>query len=325
MTNRLNFLKRAARFMAVALCALSALYSCSDDDSVTDPAKITMVANSETVNIYLSGSGEASINWGDGSKLEAFNMSTDEYRNHIYSGTFAHTIRIYGENITILYCSGNQLTSLDVSNNTILEVLLCFSNDLTSLDVKNNTALTVLDCMGNSLPSLDISNNKFLTHLNCGANQLTVLDVHNNTALTSLSLLHNYLMDLDISNNTELTLLDLWNNQITNLDVSNNTALIYLSCLNNQLTGLDISHNTVLKKLDCKFNKLTNLDVSHNTALASLDCKYNQFSIDGLNSLFSTLHGNALENKTIYIDGNLGTASCDRSIATAKGWIVVYD
>jgi hypothetical protein len=36
-----------------------------------------------------------------------------------------------------LYCWGNQLSSLDVSQNTALTQLYCYSNQLTSLDVRN--------------------------------------------------------------------------------------------------------------------------------------------------------------------------------------------
>ena len=42
--------------------------------------------------------------------------------------------------LTELCCFGNNLTSLDISNNTALTSLQCQSNQLTSLDVSNNTA-----------------------------------------------------------------------------------------------------------------------------------------------------------------------------------------
>ena len=43
-----------------------------------------------------------------------------------------------------LFCYSNQLTSLDVSNNTKLTWLSCYSNQLASLDVSHNTKLTTL-------------------------------------------------------------------------------------------------------------------------------------------------------------------------------------
>ena len=47
-------------------------------------------------------------------------------------------------NLDLLYCNLNQLTSLDVSNNTALERLNVSENDLTSLDVSNNSSLVEL-------------------------------------------------------------------------------------------------------------------------------------------------------------------------------------
>mgnify|MGYP002523005531 CR=1 FL=1 len=47
-------------------------------------------------------------------------------------------------------CNNNQLTSLDASNNTVLESLQCFGNKLTSLDV-TNTALVYIECQMNQI------------------------------------------------------------------------------------------------------------------------------------------------------------------------------
>ena len=71
------------------------------------------------------------------------------------------------------------LTTLDVSQNILLEFLSCYGNNLTTLDVSNNTALTSLNCWGNQLTNLDVSQNTALTDLNCGNNPLTSLDVRN--------------------------------------------------------------------------------------------------------------------------------------------------
>ena len=44
--------------------------------------------------------------------------------------------------LTELYCSNNQLTSLDVRHNTALQWLYCYNNQLTSLDVSANTCFS---------------------------------------------------------------------------------------------------------------------------------------------------------------------------------------
>lgn len=75
-------------------------------------------------------------------------------------------------NLDTLNCNNNQLTSLDVSNNTFLEYLSCRSNQLTSLDVSNNNALNWFDCGFNQLTSLDVTNNTTLTFLICNRNEV---------------------------------------------------------------------------------------------------------------------------------------------------------
>ncbi|MGI6572447.1 MAG: lipocalin family protein [Fermentimonas sp.] len=127
----------------------------------------------------------------------------------------ARTVTIYGK-VTELNCSSNQLTALDVTNNTALEELRCLFNRLTALDVSKHSALVELSCQYNDLTSLNVDNNTALKVLSCNYNQLTTLNVDNNTALESLSC--NY-------------------NKLTTLDVSNNTALRFLWCSDNNISG----------------------------------------------------------------------------------------
>ena len=96
-----------------------------------------------------------------------------------------------------MHCSDNQLTSLDVNNNTALTSLWCYDNQLTSLDVSNNTALTTLRCYSNQLTSLDVSNNTALTDLHCYDNQLTSLDVSNGN--------NQNLLNFNVTSNPNLT------------------------------------------------------------------------------------------------------------------------
>lgn len=69
-----------------------------------------------------------------------------------------------------LYCSGNALTSLDVSQNSTLFVLDCSDNQLT--DLMPTSSLTSLLCDGNQLTALDVSQSTNLNTLNCSNNQL---------------------------------------------------------------------------------------------------------------------------------------------------------
>ncbi|MBR6445826.1 MAG: leucine-rich repeat domain-containing protein [Prevotella sp.] len=223
--------------------------------------------------------------------------------------------------LTELWCSDNQLTSLDVSKNTALRKLDCGSNQLTSLDVSKNTALTYLQCWYNQLTSLDVSKNTALTDLTCSRNQLTSLDVSKNTALTELVCSSNPLTSLDVSKNTALKTLECSSNQLTLLDVSNNTALTWLFCDNNQLTSLDVSKNTALTFLSCSNNPLTSLDVSKNTALTRLQCYSNQLtSLDvSQNTALISLYceGNQLTSLNVSGCTALGGLACSDNQLTS--------
>ena len=89
--------------------------------------------------------------------------------------------------LTTLYVSSNQLTELNVSNNTALTDLNVWNNQLTKLDVSKNTALTSLDVESNKLTELDVSKNTALTYLGVDSNKLTELDVSKNTRLKYLA------------------------------------------------------------------------------------------------------------------------------------------
>ena len=182
-------------------------------------------------------------------------------------------------NLKYLNCTGNELTSLDVHENTALTYLDCSKNKLTSLDVRNNTALDELYCYQNQLTSLDVRQNTALKMLSCGENKLTSLDVTQNTALEGLHCTDNPLSSLDVSQNAKLVNLYCDDNQLTELDVSKNTGLKTLVCGANQLSSLDVSKNTALKELSCNQNQLSSLDVSR-TAVTSLDASDNKIDIN---------------------------------------------
>ena len=109
-------------------------------------------------SFLILGSGTVNIDWGDGS-LDNIDEISDLLISyyHNYSNRLSYTITIGGENITHFYCNNNNLTNLDVSNNTALTYLDCYSNQLTSLDVRNNTALTQLDCSSNQLSAAGLN------------------------------------------------------------------------------------------------------------------------------------------------------------------------
>ena len=119
--------------------------------------------------------------------------------------------------ITNLYCNLNQLTTLDISNNSALVLLDCNYNQLTSLDITQNTSLYYLYCNHNQLTTLDVDVNTDLRYLYCNLNQLTSLDVSSNVNLTILGCGFNQLTSLNIANGKNYILNDFFAENNPNL------------------------------------------------------------------------------------------------------------
>lgn len=150
--------------------------------TVKKPAKTMTLTTAITgeVDIWLAGTGNAIIDWGDGSEPETVTLS--EYvwcfncshrYTHIFSGTTTRTIVIDGQNIRHLSCNGLQLTNIDVTNNTELVCLWGGINWLTNIDVTKNAALKVLECYDNRLTGIYMTKNNELERLECNDNHLT--------------------------------------------------------------------------------------------------------------------------------------------------------
>ena len=139
--------------------------------------------------------------------------------------------------LTLLYCGENQLTSLNVNDNTDLNELDCHNNLLTNLDLSGATALTYLSCNDNQLTNIDVSNNTDLTDLNCFYNELTCLDVSNNTDLNWLKCSNNLLEQLNTKNGNWINMsVDAVSNnlmcvEVDNIGYANNTWYNYFDNL----------------------------------------------------------------------------------------------
>ncbi len=144
--------------------------------------------------------------------------------------------------LTELYCSNNNLTSLDVSANTALTKLWCNYNQLTSLNLGGNSILVNLQCGQNQLSILNVSASPALAVLNCSGNQLSSLDVSYNSELKDLLCSANLMTTIDLSSNLKLEQFQCNLSLLTELDVSHNPLLSFLVIDNSQLTSLNIAN-----------------------------------------------------------------------------------
>ncbi|WP_242118992.1 T9SS type A sorting domain-containing protein [Aestuariivivens sediminicola] len=158
-----------------------------------------------------------------------------------------------------VWCSGNNLTSLDVSGLSNLRKLWCYGNNLDGIDVSNNPALILLDCGINPFTSgLNVSSNSNLQELYCNNNNLTDIDLSSNGAL-------NY---FGIYNNNG----DPYHNDLTSLNLGSNTALMWASCGRNpNLSNVTLPNTASLKTFWCYTNSLTNLDFLNPVNYANME------------------------------------------------------
>ena len=222
-------MKRLVFRILAAVSVMMATFGLADISAKTAITKMTLTTTIDKVTIKMVGSSTVAIDWGDDSEVETkvlqtySNMwawpttafSSEYFYTHSYSGYASRIITISGENITHMACFGNQLTILDISENTELTELICYENQLTRLDLSNNTKLTRLVCGENQLTNLDVSKNSVLTGLYCLDNKLTILDVSKNTELWYLNCKNNKLTSLVVSkNNTEMRTLECDQNKL---------------------------------------------------------------------------------------------------------------
>jgi len=107
-----------------------------------------------------------------------------------------------------LGCFYNNLTSLDVSNNSQLSALACFANGISDLELSQNTALTMLVCSANMLTNLDLTQNISLRYLVCDYNELTSLDLSNNILLDTVYCYNNNLNCINVANGNNTNIMD---------------------------------------------------------------------------------------------------------------------
>jgi hypothetical protein len=205
-----------------------------------------------------------------------------------------------------LWCKGNNITEIDLSNNPDIEGVWCSFNPLSELDfsgcpklswvycfdcnleklnVRNNPKLAYLECNSNpNLTELDLSQNPELENLFCSNCGLTELDVSNNPLLNEITCYYNDLETLDVSNNPLIKRLDVWHNErLKDIDVSNLKEMQYYNIAWTAAKNVNVRSNKHLLELVCGYNDgITSLDLSQNADLAFLtvECDTKLRSLD---------------------------------------------
>lgn len=240
-----------------------------------------------------------------------------------------------------LNCTGNTLSSLDVSNNLALVNLNCSQNNIENLDVTTNVALSTLLCNDNAFLTLNIKNgsNATLTNFNatnnpnlfcinvddtivgnipgtwqkdaiasynsnCETNRFTPIpDVFFEQKLIDLGLDDTVDAQVLTSNIEHVSTLDASNANITDLTgIQDFRSLVELNCSGNYLNSLDVSDMFFLERLDCSSNYLATTDINDTFGL------FNTTGTSNLKELYCA--GNNLINLNTTQNTNLEILDC---------------
>jgi hypothetical protein len=221
--------------------------ACKRDDQdrnvKSDAVTILKVqTSSNNLHLWLAGSGNAVIDWGDGAVDKAFSLSPYTFYDWLSSG-YTKYLREHVYNI---------------------------QSDYSSRIIKIEGDVTHIDCMDVFIENVDISKNSVLTYLSLRGCKMTGLDVNDNIALTHLNCQWNELTSLDVSKNSALQYLECRNNQITALKVSNNTALVIVNCNSNRMEANEI--NSLFHTLPVNNSAVTKIiDISRNPGTDACD------------------------------------------------------
>jgi Leucine-rich repeat (LRR) protein len=220
--------------------------------------------------------------------------------------------------ITMLNCSVNQLTDLDLSTNTALTNLNCTGNNISNLNISNCLNLVELFCSVNQITSLDLSNHIYLEQILCNENALTSLNIQNgfNAILTNFLATTNpnltciavdnvndmianwpsaidgvtaYNLNCNVctinipdANFKAALLANPYINTNSNQEVECTEAASFtgsIFVLNSNIADLTgIEEFLGVTQLNCSSNQLTSLDLSANAALYFVDANFNQLT-----------------------------------------------
>ncbi|GAA3779400.1 hypothetical protein GCM10022271_09540 [Corallibacter vietnamensis] len=132
-----------------------------------------------------------------------------------------------------LFCSNNNLESVNLSENANLKTLIISLNNLTELDLTNNYYLETLNCSKNQLNSLQINSPVYLAELYCQENNLTHLNIYSYTHLEAINISDNPISSLGLSTNNELVTLEASNTELTSLSIDGKPDLATLTLNDN--------------------------------------------------------------------------------------------
>ena len=161
---------------------------------------------------------------------------------NLYSSSINSLTGIEGFiNLKRLYADANNLQTIDVSKNVLLDTISLTSNDLTKIEgIPAAKNLVWLSLSSNLFTEFTLDNENVKNFL-MDHNELRDLDISLAPKLESAVLNINEIPELDLSNNPLLKVLNFSANKVKTINFSNNLNLEYIWCSSNLFTDFDIS------------------------------------------------------------------------------------
>ena len=281
---------------------------------------IDLSHNTLLEELDLSSNDLSTIDLQYNTALKKLDLSTNNLSSIDLSYN-SELVELVLDNVTVdSETNKNHLTSINLEDNSKLEVLNLSNNEISTIDLSHNTALKKLNLSDNKLTGIDLRNNSELVYLYIGSkfsnhNSFSTLDLSHNTLLESLDLHNIGLTSIDLSQNTSLKYLDLGSgsdgtnaNSFSTIDLSNNTLLEEVDLADLGLTSINLNNVVNLKELTLTRNNLTSIDLSHNVALESLNASGNNLSSIDLS------HNSKIE-ELVLADNGLSSIDLSHNVA----------
>jgi len=168
------------------------------------------------------------------------------------------------ENVTKLFLNGANINTLEgIEAFVNLKVLNADANNLTTLDLSTNVLLDTISLTSNSLTKVEgLEKAKNLTWLSLSWNYFTEFTLDNDNVKNFL-IDHNDLTSLEITNAPKLESAVLNINQITDLNFSNSPLLKVLLFSANKVKTINLNNNVNLEYIYGSSNLLTQFDISN--------------------------------------------------------------
>lgn len=219
-----------------------------------------------------------SNNDGEIQIAEALNVS---YLSIVNSNINDLTGIDFFSNITILICSNNQLTDLNVSNLFNLEVLDCVNNQIIVLNTDGLINLQELYCESNLISNGNFSSLLSLVILDCDDNNLNNLNVSNLNYLESVYVNNNFIENINAQNLPS----------IQTFQTSGNISLKNVFLKKSNYFAFDILENSNILYI-CSSDEFVDFIQSEISSYNYIDCHVNTYCTFNPGGIFYEISGN---------------------------------